>query len=116
MAECPFGVFVTLSLTTGLVKSFFFQNMVMMHIKLKGNEVFDNMTTYKQNFCAYKYPRSPSGVKRSKQFCLYKNGHVAYQIKENDSYSNIQAIILSLHAPLTPEMGSEVKTVFLHMY
>ena len=39
-------------------------------------------------------------VKRSKQF-LRGNGHVAYQIKENNAH-NMQAISLSLHAPTTP--------------
>ena len=34
-------------------------------------------------------------------------GHVAYQIKGNETYNNIIANILSLHFPLTPGMGSK---------
>ena len=30
---------------------------------------------------------------------LSENAHVAYQIKENDTYKNMQTIILSLQAP-----------------
>ena len=36
-------------------------------------------------------------------------GHVAYQIKGNDECSNMQAHILSLHAPSASRMGSKVK-------
>ena len=32
-------------------------------------------------------------------------GHVAYQIKGNDRYSNMQANILPLHVPLVPGVG-----------
>ena len=42
MAECPFGVFVTLSLTTGLVKSFFSKYGHVAY-QIKGNEMFDNI-------------------------------------------------------------------------
>ena len=33
-------------------------------------------------------------------------GHVAYQIKENDTYNNTQENSLPLHTPSTPGMGS----------
>ena len=38
------------------------------------------------------------GVKCQNRF-LSENGHVAYQIKENDTHNNMQAIILPLQAP-----------------
>ena len=38
---------------------------------------------------------------------LTENGHVGYQIKENDTYTNMQAIFFSLKAPLTPAVGSK---------
>ena len=53
---------------------------------------------------------------------LSGNGHVACQIKDNDTYNNMQAIILSLHAPYTPRVGSKgqnscffLKVVMLHV-
>ena len=49
------------------------------------------------------------GSKGQKNF-FSKNGHVAYQIKRNDTYKNMQAIILTLHTFSTHWVG--VKTVF----
>ena len=37
-----------------------------------------------------------------------EHGRVAYQIKWNRECSNIQAHILSLHTPSTPEVGLKV--------
>ena len=37
---------------------------------------------------------------------------VAYQIKGNETYDNIQATIFSLHTLLTPGWGLKVKTFF----
>ena len=60
-----------------------FQNMVRLHIKLKG---ITNAATWSQIF----YPQiSPPPVLRvGSTFLEY--GHVAYQIKGNDSCSNMQ--------------------------
>ena len=55
--------------------------MVIMHIKLKGINTLQ-------------YPYTLSGVKRSKRLPS-ENGHVAYQIKGNDTYNNMQAIDVS---------------------
>ena len=38
-------------------------------------------------------------------------GHVAYQIKGNDECCIMYAHSMSLHTPLTPEVGSKVKKV-----
>ena len=49
-------------------------------------------------------------------------GHVAYQIKGNETYNNTLANILPLHSPLTPGVGvkrsiffSFLKVVILHI-
>ena len=34
-------------------------------------------------------------------------GHVAYQIKENETYNNMIANSMILHLPLTPGVGSK---------
>ena len=68
---------------TNLVKNLLFQNVVMLRIKLKGKK---NMTTKGQ------------GHKIGKKYTFSECGHVAYQIiKENETYDNIQANILTLH-------------------
>ena len=58
------------------------------------------------------------GSKGQNRF-LSKTGHAAYEIKENDTYNNMQEIILSLQAPYTPRVGSEghffLKEVMLHI-
>ena len=56
-----------------------------------------------------------------KKKALSEYGHVAYQIKENETYNNMLANILHLHTPLTPGVGSKdhffsfLKVVMLHM-
>ena len=68
-------------------------------------------TTFKQNFHPYS-PFCPlSGVKKSKQF-FSENGHVANQIKGNETYNNMQANILPLHKHSTPGRGLKVITFF----
>ena len=42
--------------------------------------------------------------------------HVAYQIKENEMYGNIQANILGLRTPSTPGMASKGQTFFSSSY
>ena len=49
----------------------------------------------------------------SKQLCFFENRHVAYQIKENDIYTNIQAINLYFYTPLTHGVDQNVKTFCL---
>ena len=46
-------------------------------------------------------------------FVPSKNGRVAYQIKENVTYNNMQAIILLLHAHSTQNIF--LKVVMLHI-
>ena len=54
---------------------------------------------------AYQIKRNEMFDNIQEKHFLSLNGHVAYQIKENDSYSHMQAIILSLNAPSTPRVG-----------
>ena len=42
----------------------------------------------------------------------FELGHVAYQMKGTVEFSNMQAHILSIDTPSTPEMGSNSKTFF----
>ena len=44
------------------------------------------------------------------QNTLFKSSHIAYQIKGNGTYSNIQAHILSLHTPSAPGVRSKGQT------
>ena len=76
----------------------FFQNMVLLHIKLKG---ITNAVTWKQLFC----PQSPHTIKKSK-FNFEEYSHVAYQIKGNDACSNMVANIL----PADPHPQLKVMT------
>ena len=57
--------------------------------------------------CATTYKQVESKVQ---SILFTENGNVAYQMKENDTYSNMQEINLSLHIPSTSRMGS--KTFF----
>ena len=42
-----------------------------------------------------------------------EGSHVEYQIKGNGRYSSLQAHILSLHTPSTPEVESKGQNIFL---
>ena len=66
----------------------FFQNMVMLHIKLKGRE-FSNIVANKMH--AYPLPHDPRGWGQNSNFS--EHGHVAYQITENHTCSSFVANI-----------------------
>ena len=85
-------------------KLIFFWNMVMLHIKLKG---ITYTSTWVQLFCP-KTPSTDPGVgSKSQNSTFSEHGHGAYKIKGNDECSNMQAHILSFHAPSTPGLGSK---------
>ena len=95
---------MTLALTFGQVKTQLFQNTVAYQIK--GNEIFEHTQTFR-----------PYTHQRSKQF-FSENSHIAYQIKENDSYNNMQATILYLCTPWVGFQSSKLlflKVVTLHI-
>ena len=102
-----------MAFTSDLVKNQLFQNMVMLHIKLKVINVRQHISKY---FAHTRTP-TPEWVKRFKQF-FSENGHITYQIKGNDTYNIMQAIRLSLNAPSTPGLGSKqffLKVVMLQI-
>ena len=80
------------------VKIQLFQNIVMLHIKLK-------RITKRSNMVANVLPADPppprgDWVSKSKLF-FSEHGHIAYQIKENHKCSNMEATILPANI-LTP--------------
>ena len=85
-----------------------YQNMVMLHIKLKGMQC---TATYKQIFFPFTHPRPMSGVKEKTDFFL-KKSLVAYQNKEFATDNSIQAICLSLHIPSIPFVLSKDQSSF----
>ena len=107
IAECHFWVTVTLTLTSALVKINFVR--IWLHIKLKLNAMYDNIQA---TFHPYAHPRLLSRTNRSNKVKFSENGHVAYQIKDSGTYNNVQPICLSLHAHLTPEVGSKGQNIF----
>ena len=52
-------------------------------------------------------PSNPGVGSKDQNNFLSGNGHIAYQIEDNDTYNNMQAIILSLHASSTPGVASK---------
>ena len=73
----------------------FFQNMVMLHIKLK---LVTHVATWKQIFYPHPPPLDPrSGITRSKNQLFSEHGHVAYQINWNQ-----ECIVF---CPYTPTLG-----------
>ena len=78
------------------VKIQLFQNIVMLHIKLKG---IKTAATWQQIFCSQTTTDHGGGVKNS---TLSEHGHVAYQTKRNQNCSNMAANILpaDLHVTL----------------
>ena len=86
-----------------------FQNMVMLHIELKG--ITGAATCNKQQHGSEYYARRPHppltlGVKRLK-FNFSEHGHIAYKIKGNHECSNMVANILPAAPLLTPTLGSK---------
>ena len=84
------------TLWMGFKRLFFYQNMVMMHIKFIG---MANAATCNHICCPYTHPRSL--VKRSKHFFSVSN-QVADQINWNGAYSTKQEHILVLSHTLDP--------------
>ena len=83
----------------------FFQNMAMLLIKLKR---MIHAATCQQII----FPKTTPTLEYSQNSTFSELGHVAFQIKWNHECSNMQAHILSLHAPSTTGVGSNVKIFF----
>ena len=82
-----------------------FQNMVMLHIKLKLTTL---AATWKQIFCPQSHPRQGVGSK-GQTIYFSESSHVPYQIKADDTGSNMVANILPTDTPLTQVGGGGVK-------
>ena len=74
----------------------FFLKIVMLHIKLKGME--RRRAPCKHIFCPYTHPRPVGWGQKFKTF-FSECGHVAYQIKEKEVWTSMQAKTLTLHTP-----------------
>ena len=85
-----------------------FQNMVMLHIKLK-------LTTLaakrEQIFCPQTHPRPRGWGQKVKLYIFSESSHVAYQIKAEDAGSNMVANILPTDTPSTQGVGSKGQTI-----
>ena len=97
------------TLTQSLVENLLFQNMVILHIKLKGMKCG---TTYKQKIQPYSHPRPLGWGQKVKTVLFLKmvtiwSCTLHIKLKGNDMYNDMQPIILSLHALSTPVVGSK---------
>ena len=79
-----------------------FQNMVMLHIKLK-------LTTLAANFLPTDTPLTQGVGSKGQSFS--ESSHAAYQIKAYDAGRNMVANILSTDTPLTQGVGSKGQTI-----
>ena len=83
----------------------FFQNMVMLHIKLK-------LMTLAATLPTDTHPRPRGWGQKVKLYIFLKvTSHVAYQIKADDAGSNMVANILPTDTPLTQGVGSKGQTL-----
>ena len=89
------------------VKIKLFQNMVMLHIKLKLTTL---AATWLQIFCPQTHPQ-PRGRGQRSNHIFSESSHVAYQIKADDAGSNMVANILPTDTPSTQGMGSKGQTI-----
>ena len=79
--------------------------------------------------CIYKEREWNTGQQTSKYFAItcildpweeskgqnrffFENGHITYQIKESDTYNNMQTIIVYSHAPSTPRVRAKCHSSF----
>ena len=89
--------------------------MVMLHIKL---EVIMNAATRKQIFAQRPPPKSQThtlslGIRsKGKNFIFLVHGHFAYQIEENQKYSNMVAEI----CPQTPSLDPACQKVNIQTF
>ena len=86
----------------------FFQNMVMLHIKLKLTTL---AATWQQIFCPQTHPRPRGWGQKVKIYLLPESSHVAYQIKADDAGSNMVANILPTDTPSTQGAGLKGQTI-----
>ena len=76
----------------------FFQNMVMLHIKLKLTTL---AATWFANILPTDTPSTHGVGSKGQNVYFSESSHVAYQIKADDAGSNMVANILPTDTPLT---------------
>ena len=86
-----------------------FQNMVMLHIKLKLKTL---AATYGSKYFAHRHTLDQGGGVKRSYYIFSSSSHVAYQIKADDAGSNMVANILPTDTPLTQGVGSKGQTIY----
>ena len=81
-----------------------FQNMVMLHIKLK-------LKTLVANILPTDTPSTQGVGSKGQTISFTESSHVAYQIKADDAGSNMVANILPTDTPMTQGVGSKGQTI-----
>ena len=81
-----------------------FQNMVMLHIKLK-------LTMLAANILPTDTPSTQGVGSKGQTISFSESSHVAYLIKADNAGSNMVANILPIDTPLTQRVGSKGQTI-----
>ena len=74
--------------------------MVMLHIKLKGNEAYNNMLA---NVLPLHTPLTPGVGSKGQFFFFSESNHIACKINGNEAENTLQAYILPFCTPMTPD-------------
>ena len=90
------------------VKIKLFQNMVMLHIKLKADDAGSNMVA---NILPTDTPSTQGVGSKGQAISFSESSHVAYQIKADNAGSNMLANILPTDTPSTQGVGSKGQTI-----
>ena len=90
------------------VKIKLFQNMVMLHIKLKLTKL---AAIWLQIFCPQTHPRPRGAGSKGQTISFSESSHVAYQIKADITGSNMAANILPTDTPSTQAVGSKGQNI-----
>ena len=86
-----------------------FQNMVMLHIKLKADDAGSNMVA---NILPTDTPLTQGVGSKGQTIYFSEKSHVAYQIKADDAGSNMVANVLPTDTPSTQGVGSKGQTKY----
>ena len=78
----------------------------MLHIKVKGNEAYNNMLA---NVLPLHTPVTPGVGSKGQFFVFSESNHVACKIKGNEAETTLQTYILPFCTPTTPD---GIKTIF----
>ena len=100
----------------GRGQKYFFQNMVLLHIKGNKTYLYNNVQA---NILPLRTLLTPVVGSKGQNIIFSESGHVAYQIKGNNAYNNMQGKSLPLHTSWTPGLVSKghffLKVVMMHI-